>query len=315
MMPFRLAPVYKPYVWGGNKLITQYGKRTELPVLAESWELSAHPGGDCAVATGPYAGTTFSKLVAGHPEITGGMREFPILIKLIDAKQRLSVQVHPDDAYARRNGQRYGKTEMWVVLEAEPGAALYCGFQRQLSPAEFQRRIRDGSLMAVLGRRPAQKGDTVFVPAGTIHAIGEGLLIAEIQQSSDATYRVYDYGRPDASGNPRELHIRNALDVTRLEPACCAAPGSRLLAQSPQLRLKRLAQCPYFTVDRLDLNGRCGLETAGETFVSLLCVDGSAMLSCRDQSFGLNKGDSIFIPADSPACTLSGEGVFLKTFV
>ena len=317
MTPFQLEPVYKPYLWGGTKLITRYGKRTDLPVLAESWELSAHPSGDCIVSTGTFSGTPFSQVVLEHPEIigighTGG---FPILIKLIDAKQNLSVQVHPDDAYARRSGQRYGKTEMWVVLEAEPGTFLYCGFKRRISLAEFERCIRDGSLTEVLRQIPARSGDVVFIPAGTIHAIGAGMVIAEIQQNSDATYRVYDFGRLDANGNPRELHIKSALDVTLLEPASCAAPGVRTLCRTPEVSMERLAECPYFTVDRIVLNGRYRLEASGESFISLLCLEGSAVLDCGEERFYLSMGGSIFVPADSPAYILSGKGVFLKVFI
>lgn len=317
MMPFRLHPVYKPYLWGGTRLIEQYGKQPDLPVLAESWELSAHRNGDCTVATGPFREMPLSRLVAEHPEIlgSGSNDECPILIKLIDARLNLSVQVHPDDAYARRSGHDHGKTEMWVVLEAESDSALYCGFNRRISPAEFRQRIEDGSLADVLERKPVIKGDVVFIPAGTIHAIGEGILIAEIQQSSDLTYRVYDYGRLDATGRPRELHIQNALDVTRLEPANFTAPGARPLCRAKDFGVQRLAGCPYFTVDRITLSGLYRLGSPRLSFVSLLCADGDAVLRCEDERFKLGKGDSIFIPADSPACDLSGAGVFLKTFV
>lgn len=316
MIPFRLEPVYKPYLWGGSKLMTQYGKQTDMPVLAESWELSAHKSGDCIVSTGPFSGMPFSRLAAKHPEITRACNNgvFPILIKLIDAKQYLSVQVHPDDAYARRFGQ-HGKTEMWVVLDAEPDSVLYCGFNRRVSLAEFERRICDGSLMDVLKRIPAKAGDAVFIPAGTIHAIGAGLVIAEIQQSSDLTYRVFDYGRLDADGSPRALHIRNALAVTNREPADCTPPGARPLCRTPEFVMERLAKCAYFTVDRIALNGQYRLEMPDRSFVSLMCADGGAELSCENVRFELKKGDSIFIPADSPVCRLNGEGVFLKTFV
>ena len=317
MMPFRLAPAYKPYIWGGTRLIEQYGKQTDLPILAESWELSAHKNGDCIVAVGPFPGVPFSQLIKAHPEITGkaDANEFPILIKLIDARQNLSVQVHPDDAYAQRCGQKNGKTEMWVVLEAEPGASLYCGFKQRISLREFRQHIEDGSLMNVLKRIAVKEGDIVFIPAGTIHAIGAGLVIAEIQQSSDLTYRVYDYGRLDSSGSPRELHIQKALEVTKLEPANLTAPGARALCRTSTFDMDRLAQCPYFTVDKIALNGRYRLEMPGKSFVSLLCTEGGAVLNCENEQFSLQRGDSIFIPADSPACGLCGAGVFLKTFV
>ena len=189
MQPFRLTPACKDYLWGGTRLKTAYGKRPALPVLAESWELSAHPDGDGVIACGEFAGTPFSRFAAEHPEALGGncagAKEFPILIKLIDAYDNLSVQVHPDNDYALRVEGEYGKTEMWVIVDAEPGASLLYGFRDRLTREEFRRRIEENTLLEVVNRVPVRKGDVFFIEAGTLHAIGKGILIAVLARGGD----------------------------------------------------------------------------------------------------------------------------------
>ncbi len=301
----KLKAVCKDYIWGGRRLMEEFGKTPRMERMAESWELSGHPDGPSVIANGEYAGRTLPEYIEG----TGGsvlgsryaqMRELPLLIKLIDARSDLSVQVHPDDAYARAHGERNGKTEMWYVLSAEPGAFLYCGFSREITREEFSRRIAEGTLTEVLRKIPVQSGTTVFVPAGTIHAICRGILLAEIQQSSNVTYRVFDYGRPGADGKPRPLHIPQALEVTRLDaqPPRCDFGG-------------HLAACPYFTVDiwnapREDV---CG----GESFVSVLVLDGEGELRCGGESMSCRKGDSFFLPAGSGIFSIVGSAQALVT--
>ena len=311
MQPFRLTPACKDYLWGGTRLKTAYGKRTALPVLAESWELSAHPDGDGVIACGEYAGTPFSRFAAEHPEALGkncaGAKEFPILLKLIDAAQFLSIQVHPDDGYARRVEGGQGKTEMWYIVDCEPDAFLYFGFEREISAEEMRRRIADHTITEVLHRAPVHRGDVFF--------IGAGILLAEIQQNSNTTYRVYDFGRVGADGKPRALHVDKALDVTLRRPADADAPGAGPLAEKADYRLRRLAKCNYFTVDALALSGRFCREMTGDSFLSVLCTEGEASLSCGGEAFPLRAGESLFVPADAPGFTLAGNGELLLTTV
>ncbi len=220
--PLLLSPAFKDYIWGGNRLKRDWGKRTDMTPLAESWELSCHEAGPSVIAGGAYAGRTLGEYLAEHPQDAGTKAQnagaFPLLIKLIDAAGPLSVQVHPDDAYAREFEHSLGKSEMWLVLDASEGAGIYYGFKRETSLAEMRAAIENNTLTELLSWVPAKTGDCFFIPAGTVHAIGAGLMVAEVQQSSNLTYRVYDYGRVGADGRPRELHIDKALAVARREP-------------------------------------------------------------------------------------------------
>ena len=206
-----LAPAFKDYIWGGERLKRDWGKQTDLSPLAESWELSCHEAGPSVVASGEWAGRTLAQVLAAHPQFVGTKAEkageFPLLIKLIDAAGPLSVQVHPDDDYAERVEHALGKTEMWYVLDAGEGAGIYYGFKRETTLKEMKAAIESNTLTELLNWVPVKKGECFFIPAGTVHAIGAGLLIAEVQQSSNLTYRVYDYGRLGADGKPRPLHI------------------------------------------------------------------------------------------------------------
>ena len=317
MEPFTLTPACKDYLWGGTRLEDEWGKRTDLKTVAESWELSAHPAGDGVVADGPWAGRPFSEAVREHPEIVsrrhGPDAPFPLLVKLIDARLPLSVQVHPDDAYAARVEHGPGKTEMWLVLDHEPGAFLYVGFERELAREEVERRIGDGSLTDVLHRVEVQRGDRFFIPAGTIHAIGGGVLIAEVQQSSDLTYRVFDYGRTGPDGRPRPLHVGKALDVMRPGPADFAVPGASPARPVPGGTLERLADCPCFRAEVLDLSGRWECAANGDTFQSLLCLDGTAALRAGATVLSARKGASLLVPADAGSFLLEGTARFLIT--
>ena len=316
MQPFTLNPAYKDYLWGGRRLKDEWGKTSDRDVVAESWELSAHPAGDGTAADGPCAGRPFSEIVRAHPEIVSrGHRAdapFPLLVKLIDARLPLSVQVHPDDAYAVRTEREPGKTEMWLVLDRDPGAFLYLGFKRKLTKAELERRIADGTLTEALHKVEVQKGDRFFIPAGTIHAIGGGILIAEVQQSSDLTYRVFDYDRAGPDGRPRTLHVAKALDVATLGPADPALPGAVPPVSVPGGTLERLADCPRFRAELLELAGRWE-RAAGATFHSLLCLEGSATLRTDATALGARKGSSLFVPADAGPFALEGAARFLIT--
>lgn len=313
MSILKLKPSCKDYLWGGTRLKTEFGKEYDGDKLAETWELSCHPDGPSYVVNGEYAGETLREyIVMEGKKVTGThsrkYEQFPLLIKFIDAKQDLSIQVHPDDSYALKNEGQYGKTEMWYIVECEEGASLYYGFSREVSKEEFEERIRNKTLLEVLNKVQVQKGDVLFIEPGTIHAIGSGNLIAEIQQNSNVTYRVYDYGRKDANGKERDLHIEKALQVTKRVPIL------RRKSFEPHI-----VACDYFTVDKLVLDGQKIKKIFGEidnsSFASILVLDGSGRVSSAKESLEICKGDSIFITANTGEYELEGSFEALLTTV
>ena len=321
MKAIKLNPAFKDYLWGGTKLRDEYGKKCDLDKVAESWELSCHKDGCSVVADGEYAGLTLPQYIEKAGKAVLGtdcekFEYFPILIKLIDAKQNLSVQVHPDNDYAMRVEGEYGKTEMWYVVDCEPGAGLLYGFKHEISKEEFRRRIEDNTLLEVTNRVEVHPGDVFFIEAGTLHAIGEGILIAEIQQNSNTTYRVYDYGRVGADGKPRQLHIEKAIDVTRLAPATrpCGRPQAKPEAFDGGSVLP-LASCDYFTVKEMEVTSHAALMVDEKSFHSLLLLDGSLTLSMGGEKLEMKKGDSVFVPAGSGDYTLTGKGRLILTTV
>ena len=321
MKAIKLNPAFKDYLWGGTKLRDEYGKKCDLDKVAESWELSCHKDGCSVVADGEYAGLTLPQYIEKAGKAVLGtdcekFEYFPILIKLIDAKQNLSVQVHPDNDYAMRVEGEYGKTEMWYVVDCEPGAGLLYGFKHEISKEEFRRRIEDNTLLEVTNRVEVHPGDVFFIEAGTLHAIGEGILIAEIQQNSDTTFRVYDYRRVGADGKPRQLHIEKAIDVTRLAPATrpCGRPQAKPEAFDGGSVLP-LASCDYFTVKEMEVTSHAALMADEKSFHSLLLLDGSLTLSMGGEKLEMKKGDSVFVPAGSGDYTLTGKGRLILTTV
>ena len=303
--PVKLAPAFKDYLWGGERLKTEFNKNTDMTPLAESWELSAHKDGQSIVAEGTYAGLTLTAYLEalGRDALgtaCGKYDYFPLLIKLIDAKGDLSVQVHPSDAYALEHEGEYGKTEMWYVLDCEEGAALYYGFKEDTSREEYETAIKEGRLTDILNRVPVKRGNVFFIPAGTVHAIGAGILICEIQQNSNTTYRVYDYNRRDKDGNLRPLHVEKALAVSdlRKSPALPAIPdGEDVL----------LAECGYFAVRRLRFAGTGTVTATAESFTALTVTAGEGILSDGESTLSFRKGDTLFIPAQDAAFTVTGE--------
>ena len=301
METIKLTPACKDYLWGGEKLRQDYGIQSQLHPLAEAWVLSCHPDGPSVVATGPLAGKTLPEYIQEKGLGCLGadcekFTDFPILAKFIDAKGDLSIQVHPSNEYALAHEHQFGKTEMWYVLDCEPGATLYYGFQHQISREEFQQRIQDNTLTEVLNAVPVEKGDLFFIPAGTLHAIRKGIVVAEIQQNSNVTYRIYDYGRVGADGKPRQLHIQQALEVTQRTPP----------HPDPAFH-GHLAQRPHVTVAVLE--GRFTLDCGPESFVSVLVLEGTGILWEGDESMSLRKGESLFIPAGAGQCRLEGDGL------
>ncbi len=314
MKPFRLIAPVKDYIWGGTKLREEFGKVSDLDRLAESWELSCHKDGESIIADGEYKGRTLSEYLAENPQAKGSncdrFEYFPVLIKLIDARDNLSVQVHPDNEYAQRVEGEYGKTEMWYIVDCEEGASLIYGFKEEISKEDFRKAIEENTLLDKVNTVPVKKGDVFFIEAGTLHAIGKGILIAEIQQNSNTTYRVYDYGRVGADGKPRELHIEKALDVTNLKPA----PEQRSFAplklegKCEGTVMQILADCDYFTVSKAELDSTVYTADVDErSFMHILAIDGSGTFSDGNEEMSFSKGEGIFIPAGSGVFTISGN--------
>lgn len=297
----KLLPAYKDYLWGGTKLRDLYGKQCDFDTIAESWELSAHPAGNSIVASGRHKGQPFGKYLDAVGRQAMGwkcsaLQAFPLLVKLIDAREDLSVQAHPGDDYALENENEYGKNEMWYIVDAEPGAGLYVGFNRDVSRNEVERRIRDNTIREVLNFIRTKPGDVFFIPAGTVHAIGAGNLICEIQQSSNCTYRLYDYDRKDKFGNRRELHLEKALEVLdygKYDPTQAGKSGEEI-------------SCKYFDVSIMNIDGEKTMRLTDDSFYSLTCIKGKGKI-CIDTSIDIAAGETVFIPATDNTMTLSGK--------
>ena len=306
MYTLKLKPALKDYLWGGTRLKTEYKMPTDLEKVAEAWVLSTHKDGNGIVLNGELEGKTFSEAVAAFGADCLGengkkFSYFPILIKLIDAKDDLSVQVHPNDEYALRVEGEYGKTEMWYIVDCEEGATLYYGFNKEISKEEFSAKIADNTITDVLNKVPVKKGDVFFIPSGTIHAIGKGILIAEIQQNSNTTYRVSDYGRLGVDGKPRPLHIDKAVEVTSL---------SKPPVQS-NLPNGTLAECEYFNVKIYNTDEVKNIVVDDTSFSALLCLDGEVSFD----GVTLKKGDCAFVPANRGEITFSGSATIIESRV
>lgn len=309
----KLKPAYKDYIWGGNKLKEEYNKKYDGNSLAESWELSCHVDGSSIIAEGEYEGKTLNEYIEWEGKKKLGrncakFKDFPILIKFIDAKDNLSIQVHPDDEYAQQNEGQYGKTEMWYIVSCEEGAYLYYGFKEEIDKQELAKRIQENTLLEVLNKVPVKKGDVFFIEAGTIHAIGKGIVVAEIQQNSNITYRVYDYGRVNEDGKQRNLNIEKALEVTNTNPIF------RSESFAPHLGV-----CKYFTVDKLVLDGKFMEKVSGkvneDSFLHILVLEGTGKIQNHHQSVNFSKGDSIFVTASTGEYEIIGKCEVLLTTI
>ena len=303
----KLAPAFKDYLWGGNRLAEIYGKKSKLDVIAESWELSAHPDGQSTIASGKYKGVKFREYLSSVGKSALGwkcrfLEDFPLLVKFIDAKDDLSVQVHPDDDYALSNENQFGKNEMWYVIDSKPGAGLYVGFNKDVSRGEVEKRIKNGTVLEILNFYPVKAGDVFFIPAGTIHAIGAGILICEIQQNSNCTYRLYDYSRTDQFGNHRELNLDKALDVLDYNKYEAIDYKNNINSST-----KVLGRCKYFESTLYRVKGETELSLEGSYFYAAVCIKGEGTLQIGEYRMKIKGGESVFIPAQKSKLILSGE--------
>ncbi len=322
--PFLLQAVGKDYLWGGTRLEQEFGKKLGKTILAETWECSTHPDGVSVVASGEFSGELLSEVLQKYPEMLGSHPakigkpgELPILVKLIDAGEDASIQVHPDDVYASQheNGAN-GKAEMWYVMDAKEDARLIYGFYQDMEKATLEKGIADGSIEKYLRKIKVKKDDVFFIPPGCVHAIGAGILIAEIQQNSNVTYRLYDYNRKESNGKERELHIQKALEVADLNAGKSPRQPMRIMKYQPGCATELLCRCKYFQVERVLLNTEKGgagadLSVDEHSFAVLLCLSGEGKLKGNSE-LAFSKGDCIFIPADMGKIVLSGKAQILK---
>ena len=309
MLLIKLKPACKDYIWGGSRLSDEYGKGERGERIAETWELSCFPDSPSVIENGIYAGKTLSQYIESEGRGVLGskckeFKDFPILVKFIDAENDLSIQVHPDNEYAFKHKRQSGKTEVWYILDSEEGAHIYYGFNREVSKEEVRERIENDTLTEVLNAIPVKAGDIIFIEAGTVHSIGKGILTVEIQQSSDITYRLYDYGRLGKDGRKRELHIDKALDVAKLAPVSNRRDFGEHMVKSE-----------YFVSDKVEIDGSYQRQIDDSSFTHLLFLDGEGRISLNDESVQYKKGDSIFVPAGEGSLKIEGKGDVIITYI
>ena len=303
--PLKLTPVTKSIIWGGKKIPELYDIGEKGSSVAEAWMLTCRNDGMNIIENGEYAGCTLED----YMKESGMTGDFPLLVKIIDAADRLSVQVHPDDAYAHSHGIDMGKTEMWYILDAEPGAELVAGIKTGITPEQVANAAKEGRCEEYLNYVPVKKGDCFFIPAGLVHAIGKGILIAEIQQNSNTTYRLYDYDRRDKDGNARELHINEARETIKTEFDSRAAVVNNVIIDDDDMEIIMLCHCEYFSVSKCKLAaGKKNELFCGERLFHFLCVDGSGYIEYDSVKYPIKKGDSYLLPASlTGKCVLEAE--------
>ncbi len=298
MYPIKLTPATKDYIWGGDTLKNLWGKKTDKNCIAECWELSCHKDGPSIIANGEYEGMTLAEFIDKNPSVVGknasNFQFFPILIKLIDAKTNLSIQVHPSDEYALKNEGQFGKSEMWYIVDAKKGSGVYCGFKEKYEISDVEKALKENRILDILNFIEVKAGDCIYIPSGTVHAICGGLLICEIQQNSSLTYRLYDYDRVDANGNKRELHIDKSLKVIDSSKVCKVNEEVKILDDSTKL----LAKCKYFTTREIKVNGDREVNVDDTSFASITVVEGVGEILVDGNREKINRGDTIFIPAN-----------------
>ncbi len=316
--PLILKAPLKDYIWGGTRLKSDFGFESELEKVAEAWVVSCHKDGPSIVSNGSLKGKTLEEAIEimGSDALGDACKDFdrfPILVKLIDAKDRLSIQVHPSDEFARANEGDNGKTEMWYVIDCDEGAQLVYGFRHSIGSDEFKERIESNTLDEVLNYVDVHKGDMFFIPSGTVHAIGKGILIAEIQQNSNVTYRVSDYGRLGADGKPRQLHVEKAIAVSNTNPPLDLYGNVGKITFNDDYTVRNLAKCKYFDAKLISLDGSYEVKNS-TSFVSLVIIDGEIELKSEQGSYALKKGESVFVPCGI-TFTLKGTAQILSASV
>ncbi|MDE5568946.1 MAG: class I mannose-6-phosphate isomerase [Muribaculaceae bacterium] len=309
-------PQYKTVIWGGNRISQLKGEHLTQNNIGESWEISSIEGYESVVAEGPLKGMSISELseqfgadFLGTDVVSRYGNKFPLLIKLLDAHDILSLQVHPNDAVAERYHNSHGKSEMWYVIDAKNDARIYCGLAETLSPESFDRHVNDKSIMDMVATYQSRPGQFYFIPAGTIHSIGAGNLIAEIQQSSDITYRVYDHDRTTSDGKPRELHLEQARAAIDYSHPTLVEPTAKCFADST----RSVVSTEHFTVDYYKVDGKAEIDCSEGSFTALLVTNGTADICADGQLRTVNAGHTVLIPASVKKITATGSAILLAT--
>ena len=317
LYPIIFDPILKERIWGGTKLKTEFNKNITSDITGESWELSTVKGDVSVISNGKYEGKSLNELISEFPEEVLGAKihekfgtEFPLLFKFIDAREDLSIQVHPNDELAKERHNSFGKTEMWYVMQADEGARIVVGFKENSSKEEYVENLENKSLLSILKEVPVKAGDVFFLETGTIHAIGAGIVIAEIQQTSDITYRVYDWDRVDAEGKSRELHIDLALDAINYNTT-----DTEKIYSKEENKSNPVVNCPYFITNYFPVNGAVSVEKSGDSFTVYMCMEGNFDLELNGNKWSYKKGDTILVPAAMKNFKLNGNAILLEIYI
>lgn len=315
--PLTFKPIFKERIWGGNKLKSLFGKELDSDQTGESWELSTVRNDVSVISNGIYQNRLFTELISEFPKEILGEKiveqfggKFPLLFKFLDASQDLSIQVHPNDELAQKRHNSFGKTEMWYIIQADEKARNIIGFKEKSSSEEYLEKLKNKGLLSILKEENVQKGDVFFLETGTVHAIGKGIVLAEIQQTSDITYRIYDWDRTDNNGNPRELHLDLALDAINYNPT-----PTRKEYSKNQNQENEIVQSRYFTVNYIPLNGKISVKKNTDSFRVYMCTEGSFSVEYNGEKFSFEKGTTILLPAVLNEYTLEGKGELLEVYV
>lgn len=317
LYPLQFEPILKERIWGGTKLKTYLNKPITSDITGESWEISTVQNDVSVVSNGSLKGKSLNELINEFPEAVLGDKvyaefgkQFPLLFKYLDAREDLSIQLHPNDELAKKRHNSFGKTEMWYVMQADPNSRLIVGFKEKSSPEEYLKHIHDKTIVDILDTKKVKQGDVFFLATGTIHAIGAGIVIAEIQQTSDVTYRIYDFDRVDANGNKRELHVDLSLEAINYE----TIDAEKQYSKSENVS-NEVVNCQYFTTNFIPLDGTASIYKHGTSFTVYMCVDGGFQMIVGTEIYTYKKGDTVLLPASLTDFQLSGKASILEIYI
>ena len=315
--PLQFEPIFKERIWGGEKLKMLLNKSIKSAITGESWELSTVEGDVSIVANGEWKGKSLTAIIDNDPEAILGTevyarfgKQFPLLFKYLDAREDLSIQVHPNDELAKKRHNSFGKTEMWYIMQADDDARIIVGFKEKSNASEYLENLENKTLLSILDDVKVKSGDVFFLETGTVHAIGAGLMVAEIQQTSDITYRLYDFDRVDASGNTRELHIDLALEAINYNNVETKKEYTKKINSS-----NKIVDCPYFTTNFIPLDGEISISKTGKSFTVFMCIEGTFEIEYNNLKTQYKKGDTVLIPAAMKVFILSGKASILEIYI
>lgn len=315
--PLTFKPILKERIWGGNQLKSLFNKPLVSDKIGESWEISTVGQDQSIISNGIYSDKSLTSLITEFPKEVLGEKvvqnfgtQFPLLFKFIDACEDLSIQVHPNDELAQKRHNSFGKTEMWYIIKADENARNIIGFKEKISSEEYLQKLNNKELLSILKEEKVQKGDVFFLETGTVHAIGKGIVLAEIQQTSDITYRIYDWERVDNNGKPRELHLDLALDAINYNPT-----PTRLNYSDNENEGNIIIECPYFSTAYIPLNGKIEMQKNKDSFHVYMCIEGNFSILCNNQKYSFKKGDTILLPAVMNEYTLEGKAELLEVYI